>query len=163
MNGRAKWVDFVKGGVTVRRHPLYPQLKLCLSKWFRARKNKTTQSEALGKDFTISHFYRQLWNPLMLLSLAVLISFCIWCLIFGGFEMKGIKTLANREAVWLLYDGKNMHEPGEGYQANFFNARLCKNKKIWNGISSQGASSSIFMTVRIRNIFMAACSERRCI
>ena len=159
MNGRAKWVDYVEGGVTVRRHPLCPPAQVMSfksdSERERTRRHRAL-GKALGKDFTISHFYRQLWNPLILLSLAVLISFCIWCLIL-------IKTLANREAVWLLYDGKNMHGPGEGYQANFFNARLCENKKIWNGTSSQGASSSIFMTGRMRNIFMAACSERRCI
>ena len=58
-------------------------------------------------------------------------------------------------------DAKNMHGPGEGYQANFFNTRLCrKTKKHKMTYLFRGASSSIFMTVRIRNLFLAASVQR---
>ena len=40
MNGRAKCLDFVEGGVTVRRQPLCPQLKLCLSKVIQSEKEQ---------------------------------------------------------------------------------------------------------------------------
>ena len=45
-----------------------------------------------------------------------------------------------------------------------FQTRLCENKRKFKvAYLFLEASSGISMTVRIRNIFMAACSERRCI
>ena len=37
-----------------------PPSQVVFQRLFRARKHKTKQSEALSKDFKISHFYRQL-------------------------------------------------------------------------------------------------------
>ena len=58
-------------------------------------------------------------------------------------------------------DAKNMHGPGEGYQANFFNFFDCvKTRKHKMTYLFQGASSSIFTTVRIRNLFLVASVQR---
>ena len=56
-----------------------------------------------------------------------------------------------------------MYGPGEGYQANFSNTTIKNKRKFKVAYLFLGASSGISMTVRIRNIFMAACPERRCI
>ena len=56
-----------------------------------------------------------------------------------------------------------MHGPGKDIRLTF-QTRLCENKRKFKlAYLFLGASSGISMTVRIRNIFMAACPERRCI
>ena len=57
-------------------------------------------------------------------------------------------------------DAKNMHGPGEGYQANFLTHDCVKTRKHKMTYLFQGASFSIFMTVRIRNLFLAASVQR---
>ena len=50
------------------------------------------------------------------------------------FDIRRFRDVRDK-ILWLIgklsdfSDAKNMHGPGEGYQANFFNTRLCKNKK----------------------------------
>ena len=60
------------------------------------------------------------------------------------FDIRRFRDVRGKK-LWLtgklsdFSDAKNMHGPGEGYQANFFNTRLCKNKKTKNDISISGS------------------------